>query len=261
MSVTVIGVAVGVLLAATPVSEPGPAGTTSTRALQAEIKAMGPFTKEGAGRVVARMHQGLVKPPGEVEADARTICGRFLSRVVPKVVADPESPCGLKLDALEALAMCQYLAGAMSDARRTVVERLALTRCETPGQRGDGFSRAVALGERWLWADLVRPLLLARSGGAGSPGVVANDLTRRLRVGALKAFGDRPVRGGAVVAVVKTGSAAAGAGLRVGDVILTLGAKPVSSMKAMVAALGKSRKGTHLVYLRDGKRKEGVLRG
>lgn len=251
--------AVMTLLAAAP--DPG---QEARRPIHEEISQMKPFSQEGGRLVVGRMHQGLVQPPGQVEADARAVCARFLPRVVPTVLKDGGASCALKLDALEALAMCHYLAGSLRDARKAVSDQLALLRCDAPGARGDGLTRAVALAERWFWPEIVLPLVKARVGKGNSgadPQMVALDLSRRLKISILRALGKRKVTAGLVVASVKTGSPAAGAGLMVGDVILTAGARPVKSGVDLRAVTRKSSGDTTLVYMRDGKPKDGVLRG
>ena len=160
--------------------------------------------------------------------------------------------------------MCLYLRGDLKGAQRAVDELVNL-RCDKSGDRGDGYSRSFRLAERWIWPEVVAKVAKARGSArraqptSGSSDLEKLALLRRLRAAIGKSLGSQRLSSGVVVAGLERGSVAMGAGLRVGDIIVNVGSRPVSDHAGVVAAA--SGGSTRVIYLRGGKRREGILKG
>jgi hypothetical protein len=112
----------------------------------------------------------------------------------------------------------------------------------------DGMARVAALGVRVLER-------LAGDGPRPVYAVVAPPPNGQSRTAFLGVGADPRARDGLRLASVQSGSAAARAGIREGDVILRLAGVPVSSLDELRAVLAARRPGdtVDLVYLRDGR--------
>lgn len=237
-----------------------------------KLKAAGSGTEAGAAEIVALLHPGLLAPPDGVDGAARELCGRFLPKAAARIDQAGAKRLAERLDAWEALAMCRWLAGDDTGAAAAIGELVRVC-------RGDDCSaaleRAVRLAERWLWAGpalkVVEGQLSALSQGAlradhGTLMTRLSILRDRLRAAADQAAqvrhaggGEPPARGLLVVAV-SSGSAAAQAGVRAGDVLLSVKAYPVWSDAGLARAVARMDQGD-VVWMRAGRKGAGLWRG
>ena len=241
--------------AETPTAAPSRAPKVERPSVLKELGARESHSLEGARWATGLLQEKLLRPAGRVDRSARSNCQRFAARLSGRLAE--VGTCADQLNGLEVLAMCQYLHRDLNGARATV-DALAKLRCDQPGKRGDGYVRSLALAERWIWPEVVASAAKART-GAGSADGEKLALLRRLRAAMGRSLGAQRLSSGVVVASFDRGSVAAGAGLRMGDIIVNVGSRPVSDHAAVMAAVKGAS--TRVVYLRDGKRREGILKG
>ncbi|MGM0575828.1 MAG: PDZ domain-containing protein [Myxococcota bacterium] len=221
------------------------------------VRRLGPATSSGAPKVVDVYRELLVTDPADVDPEARSTCVRYLPAAVRRVEEGEGASCETRAAAHEALAMCRWLQGD-DEAAAEEVAALAVIRC--PGSEESGLDRGLSLAERWLWAAPVEAHVARQRGERGEARRERLERVRERRRAVEAAFGVTPLRPGVLVVSVGSGTAAARAGVREGDVLVGVQARTVGGREALEAAL-ESRDSTSFEYLRDGRRLESTWRG
>ncbi len=253
------------LVVAHPHPHDEPPGPWRAPDLAATLQSARAATPQGAATVIDTLHDKLLAPRGQVRAVARALCRRYLDTAREHLA--PDADCALRARALEADAMCRWLA-AEDGLAQAGVQALTVHRCATV----NGLDRALALAVRWARPDLVRAWVEQQVAGLEGRGVtgpqldqarerqaaVARATWQREAVGA--AFGAETLRPGLLVTAVRKGSPAGRAGLRRGDVLLTVGARPVTTVTTIAGALPADR-AVAIAFLRAGQRKAGMWSG
>lgn len=219
------------------------------------IRGMEPASAEGAAEVTDLLRRRLVVAPAEVDAEARAVCERYMNVAVEALSRGEGDSCAERVAGRETRAMCRWLNGDDEGARSDVEALVGLDCDEGP----DGAERAASLAERWLWAEPLRRVLRASSERSASP--VSEELERasERRRDVERAFGDHELQEGLLV-VARPSGPAASAGLRPGDVVVSVEAQPVASRARLDEELAGDE-GRAFLYYREGERREGTWRG
>jgi len=219
-------------------------------------------TSKGMREVVAHYSQTLLTAPFQTEPRARATCTRYLETAQRTLDSEEGAPCTLRLRALKVRAMCSWLAGDDASAAELVASVVAL-RC---GRGDSGMAAGLDLVERWWRPKFIHRFVAAQRMGAKSrKGRLERlDAVKGYVEDTRKALGkDYPRRGGGLlITSVPRGSAASRAGLRKGDLIVSVAARPVRRT-ADIASHLSSRTAAHtsVLYYRDGQRVEGAWPG
>lgn len=228
--------------------------------LQEEVTKAKPATPAGAARVVDLFHERLLVPPGRLDPAARSLCSRFLPAAAD--VVRSKGSCESRARAVEALAMCRWLA-ADDEAARTLALELSAVRCPDASPPVEGVDRALTLALRWLWPEPLDPVVGAMSDAPG-PGREARRRLLRisdLRAAARRAAGGAHVSGGVLLASVGPDTPAARGGLRSGDLVLTAASHSVRDADELLSHLPDPTADTGprsvpVTYLREGRKLE-----
>ena len=183
---------------------------------------------------------------------------RYLPTAGRTIAAQGDAACALRLRAMKAMAMCHWVHGEDAPAE-ALVRELATARCE---DGAGGLRDAVWLAARWWRPALVQRLVNRL--GEGHP--LRRDASRRLLKAKGLAASTRAAlgqvnrrTGGLVVTGLERGAYGGRSGLRKGDVIVSVGAKPVRRAVDLKAHL--SGASTSFLYYRDGQRIEASWAG
>ena len=223
---------------------------------------LNPATKVGAREAVAHYAERLLRPPFEADARARATCGRYLETAARTLKVEPALPCALRSRLLETQAMCAWLSGD-EPALEEHAAALVTQRCSG---RESGLDGLIGLTKRWWRPEVAQAYIAAqRTEARGRKERVAALEEIATYVGQVKdALGkDYPRRsGGLLVLKVPRGAGAARAGLRRGDVIISIAARPVRGMSDVRRHLSGAKRATSSVlFYRDGQRIEGSWPG
>ena len=221
-------------------------------------KGLNPATSSGVREVIAHYSEALLRSPFEVDARARATCTRYLETAQRTIDAEHAAPCGLRLRALKVRAMCSWLAGDDA-AVAAVVNALVALRC---GGSESGLVAGLDLVERWWRPELVHRFVAGqRTAAKARAGRLKRlDTLTRYADHTRQALGnDYPRRsGGLLVTGVPRGMPASRAGIRKGDVLISVAARPVRRVSDIAAHLaGRTSPRTSVLYYRDGQRIEG----
>jgi hypothetical protein len=223
---------------------------------------MQPSTADGAREVIVHFASELLRPPLRVPQRARATCTRYLGTARTTVAREGARGCALHLRATKALAMCHWLAGRDAPAHKLVTE-LAKARCSDVQT---GLHDAVWLSERWWRPEWVQGFV---SGQRLDHPARARQMARLKEVqraveATRAALGrDYPRRGGGLlVSNIPLGMPAGRAGLRRGDVIISVAARPTRRLADIAKHLsGRTTALTSVFYYRNGRRIEGSWPG
>ncbi|MGB0591279.1 MAG: PDZ domain-containing protein [Myxococcota bacterium] len=225
-------------------------------------KVLKPATASGMRATVAHYSEALLRAPFEADARARATCTRYLETAQRTLDAEGKAPCTLRLRALKARGMCAWLAGDDAGAA-AMVDALVALRC---AGSESGLVAGLDLVERWWRPALVRHFVAGQRTGAKAR------LARLKRLETVKGYEkatrsalgkDYPRRGGGLlVTAVPRGAPASRAGIRRGDVIISVAARPVRRVADIGAHLaGRTAERTSVLYYREGQRIEGAWPG
>ncbi len=139
--------------------------------------------------------------------------------------------------------------GALLDASGSVIGITTVIAVSDVGAEGLGFATPIEIAR-----DVATDLLTDGEVHHGFLGVAGDDMDPDLAQAA-------NVPGGAVITEVGAGTPAAAAGLRPGDVVISVNARPVVSMSALVLAIRRIEPGSTVIIgtLRDGERRDLVV--
>jgi hypothetical protein len=225
-------------------------------------KKFNPATATGARAAVAYYSEALLARPFEADPRARATCSRYLQTAIRTIDAEAGTPCGLRLRAQKAHAMCRWLAGDDA-AALAAIDALATLQC---GSAEGGLMAGLDLAERWWRPTLVHRYVAAQRKGAKARTARLERLAvvTRYVEDTRRALGkDYPRRGGGLLITdVPRGAPGSRAGLRRGDVIISLAARPVRRVSDINTHLtGRTSVQASVLYYRDGQRIEGAWPG
>jgi hypothetical protein len=226
-----------------------------------QIADLKPATLAGAKRVVTLFHDNLLQAPFQVETKYRTACGRFVPVATQRLLDAPDRHCVDCIRALEASAMCAWFNEENGTLLRSL-ERLVTRRC--PKEGVEGLERALRLAERWLWPAAVGSYIDAQQSDQAAV-EMRKERLKNLNVryrAVLKAFGPtKTIKGGGLLVThVAPDVPAARTGLRKGDVIVNVNARPMQGQEELTRLLGEG-KAVPFMFMRAGIRHENTWFG
>jgi len=240
--------------AATVVGGPVPEATAKV-SVAAPASSVNAATAEGAREVIARYASALLEPAFLVESRAKATCVRYLATAKRTIDAEGAPSCKLQLRATKALAMCRWFEGRYGEAR-TLAKELALARCQ--GGKA-GLADAVWLAVRWWRPELVRRLVAGQRDGhpARARQLARLEAVKDAAVATRAALGKDYPRAGLLIRAIPHGAPAARTGMRPGDVLVSVAARPVRRPADVAKHLAdRATAYTSILYYRDGQRIE-----
>jgi hypothetical protein len=233
--------------------------------LREQLRGVNPSTAEGGERVIHAVHQALFNPNKSDRSAARGACQSSLPLAVRE---GSRLPMSVQVKGAESTAHCAFLHSRHKEARGALKTLLGLCRPDDCWKR---LNQAYALVRRWMWPKALKDLLSAQKASGikgGSAKSRANyathlekvngqlDVLKQLNQRASLSLAKRRGKGGIVVEAFPASVGGAWGGLRVGDIILSLGGRTVRSLTDFKARMKDLRNGNSanrsIYFLREG---------
>jgi len=246
-------------------------GVAQAGELREDLQGFNPRTYEGAEGIIVRLHQSLFRDDSKEIGTARVRCDGVLASIAE---LRSKLPFGVRVLAAEAGAECSFQNGKQAAAQQRLEGLLDL--CRRPGCPSV-LENGYKLARRWMWPEAMLPGIdrQLRALASGKPtkaeaeahrsftGVALrlNELKKRIDA-SWRSIEKRRSKGGFWVESLSVGGGAHEAGIRRGDVILSIGGKAIRNLaefKSVNTAKGRELRSSrakaqvHSVYfLREG---------